>query len=271
MMSQATLDERVRSVAGKVPGVLLLVIGPEGVRARSAVGFADLVTHLPMATDIAIPWFSITKTATATTAVRLAERGLFELDSPVLPLVPTMRSLQPAHWAESITVRHLLQHSAGLANPMPVKWIHRADKRGPDPDAFLEELLAKHAKLRFEPGSRSSYSNVGPLILGAAMARLAGRGFEAVVRDEILGPLDMSSTGFVFGRVCRRPPAITRASVRCDFFCLGGSQANLRVGGWGCGASLWTVLLTAGSSEPPKILLGSCGRTFAEESSMGLA
>ncbi len=198
MMSQASLDERLRTAAGKVPGVSLLVVGPEGVRARAAVGFADLEARTPMATDLGVPWFSMTKIATATTAVRLAERGTFELDSAVLPLVPAMRSLRPARWAERITARHLLQHSGGLANPIPVRWIHPADDPAPDPDTFLDELLAKHSKLRFEPGTRSSYSNVGMLILGAAMARLTKKHFEAVVHDEILGPLHMSSTGFTF-------------------------------------------------------------------------
>jgi D-alanyl-D-alanine carboxypeptidase len=147
MTSQATLDDRLRAAAGKVPGVLLLVVGPEGVRARSAIGFADLAARSPMATDIAIRWFKMTKTATATTAIRLAERGMLDLDSAILPLVPAMRSLQPSRWAERITARGLLQHSGGMANPIPVKWIHAADDPGPNPGTFLDELLAKHSSI----------------------------------------------------------------------------------------------------------------------------
>ena len=150
MISQVSLNDRLRAAAGKVPGVLLIVVGPEGVRARSAIGFADLAARIPMASDIVVPWFSMTKTATATTAIRLAERGILDLDSPVRPLVPAMRSLQRSSWAERITARHLLQHSAGLANPIPVRWIHPAADPGPNPDTFLDELLAKHSKLRFE-------------------------------------------------------------------------------------------------------------------------
>jgi hypothetical protein len=66
---EVSLDERVRAaVGGKVPGVALVVVGAEGVRARSAVGLADLVAQAPMRTDMAIPWFSMTKIATATAA-----------------------------------------------------------------------------------------------------------------------------------------------------------------------------------------------------------
>ena len=120
--------------------------------------------------------------------MRLAEDGALELDQPVFALVPAMRSLRPTAWAERITARHLLQHSAGLANPIPVRWIHPADQAGPDPDAFLEGLLAKHPRLRFEPGVRSSYSNVGALILAAAIAGATGKRFEDTVHNEVLGP-----------------------------------------------------------------------------------
>ena len=198
-MTTTGLDARVRAVMGSaVPGAALVVVGPEGVRARAAVGAADLVASAPMSTDAAMPWFSMTKIATATTAMRLSERGLLDLDAPVLPLVPAVGALRPALFASRITPRHLLQHSAGLANPIPVRWIHPADEPGPDPDAFLKGLLAKHAKLRFEPGARSSYSNLGTLTLGAAIATVTGDRFEVAVRHEVLDRVGMSSTGFEY-------------------------------------------------------------------------
>jgi CubicO group peptidase (beta-lactamase class C family) len=198
-VSQKDLDERVRrAVAGKAPGTVLIVVGPEGVRARSAVGLADLATRQRMTPEAAVPWFSMTKIATATLAVRLAERGTVDLDAPVLPLAPAMRSLRPSEWGERITPRHLLQHAGGLANPIPVRWIHPADQHGPEPAAFLESLLRKHSKLRFEPGTRSSYSNLGTLTLGAALTQAAGAEFRTLLRDEVLRPVGMTSTGFSF-------------------------------------------------------------------------
>src|SRR5262252_5526378 len=71
-----------------------------------------------------------------------------------------LRQLRPLRWAGRITARHLLSHSAGLANPIPVRWVHPTDQPGPDPNVFLRGLLARHGRLRFEPGSRSSYSNL---------------------------------------------------------------------------------------------------------------
>ena len=197
-MEQRDLNDRVRSVAGRVPGVALVIVGREGVRARSAVGFADLPTRTPMATDAVAPWFSMTKIATATTAMRRAERGELDLDAPVHPLVPEMAALRPSAWAERITPRHLLQHTSGLTNPIPVSWIHPADRPGPDPASFLGQQLTKRPKLAFEPGDRSSYSNLGTLALGAAIATGASQRFEDIVRAELLGPLSMTSTDFTY-------------------------------------------------------------------------
>ena len=189
------------AVGDGVPGVALVVVGSEGIRASAAVGVADLSRALPMTTDTAMPWFSMTKIATATAAVRLAHRRVLALDEPVLPMVPAMRLLRPADQASRITARHLLQHAGGLANPIPVSWVHPADAPGPDPDTFLQGLLAKHPKLRFEPGSRSSYSNLGTLILGAAMARASGSRFEDVARKEVLDSVGMTHTDFTFVEV----------------------------------------------------------------------
>jgi CubicO group peptidase (beta-lactamase class C family) len=191
------LSERIRSVVGDdVPGVAVAVVGPDGILETAATGWADLITRRPASVDMVCPWFSMTKIVTATAAMRLAEEGTLDLDAPVAPHVRQVRHLRPASRAAAITARHLLSHSAGLANPIPVSWIHPADQPGPDPDAFLDRLLAKHPKLRFDPGSRSSYSNLGTLTLGAAMANLAGTRFVELIEREVLGPLEMSSTGF---------------------------------------------------------------------------
>ena len=181
-MPDVDLEQAVRHAVGRsVPGIVVFVVGAEGVRRRYVSGLADAALRRPMAIDDVFPWFSMTKIATATTAMRLAQRGVLELDAPVAPLAPAMRLLTPPAWAATITVRHLLQHSAGFPNPIPITWIHPADQAGPDLDSLLERLLAKHRRLRFKPGARSSYSNLGTLTLGSAIARAAGAPFQSVV------------------------------------------------------------------------------------------
>jgi CubicO group peptidase (beta-lactamase class C family) len=197
MPADAIAGERIRALSGEgVPGVAVLVAGPEGVRTAGATGLADVADQVPASPGMVCPWFSMTKIVTATAAVRLAERGVLDLDAPVFGRVPALRQVRPDGWARRITARHLLSHSAGLANPIPVRWVHPADQPAPDPEAFLSGLLARHGKLRFEPGSRASYSNLGPLVLAAALAAAAGQPFTSLVSTEVLGPLAMSGTAF---------------------------------------------------------------------------
>jgi CubicO group peptidase (beta-lactamase class C family) len=195
----ATPSEGLRAVVGdKVPGVAIAIVRPEGIREVASAGFADLAAGVEASTEMVCPWFSMTKIVTATTTMRLVDRHVLDLDQPVLPLVPALRTLQPATLASRITARHLLSHSAGLANPIPVRWIHPAQAPAPDPETFLHGLLAKHRRLRFAPGTRSSYSNLGTLALGSALAAVSGKPFVELVRDEVLGPLAMAQTAFAY-------------------------------------------------------------------------
>jgi len=197
--AETPLEARlISTIDGHVPGIAVAVVDADGVRDTIGLGMADLADGRPASPEMVCPWFSMTKIATATAAMQLAERGVLDLDAPVAPHVPQMRRLRPAPDAARITARHLLSHSAGLANPIPVGWIHPPDQPGPDPGTFLDGLLAKHGKLRFEPGTTSRYSNIGVLIVGEVMANLTGEPFPDVVRRGLLDPLAMRSTDFTY-------------------------------------------------------------------------
>jgi CubicO group peptidase (beta-lactamase class C family) len=172
----ASLAGRLSPLTGRaVPGIAAAIVGPGGLLDVAACGDADLAAGRPASAGMVCPWFSMTKIVTATMAMRLADQGLLDLDRPVAPLVPELAVVEPRRYRERITPRHLLAHSSGIANPVPVRWIHPADQPGPDQAALLQRLLARHRKLRFEPGVRSSYSNLGTLVLGRALSSAAGR------------------------------------------------------------------------------------------------
>lgn len=190
---QAALE---RLAAGKVPGVSAAVVRPEGMELASA-GVADLASGRAATPQTVYLWFSMTKIVTATAVVQLAERGALDLEDPVerfLPGFPKPRSGWP-----QVRVRHLLSHSAGLANPVPVRWVHPAGEPGRDPHRFALELLAKHDRLRHPAGSKAVYSNLGYIALGEVIAAASGRSYEQQVRSEILEPLGMGHTGFGYG------------------------------------------------------------------------
>jgi CubicO group peptidase (beta-lactamase class C family) len=144
-MPDASVTRQLASfTARRVPGISIAIAGHEGLWEATGVGNADLAARLPASADMICPWFSMTKIITASMAMRLTDQGLLDLDQPVLPLVPELAMMQPRPFAECITPRHPMAHSAGLASPIPVRWIHPAHQPGPSLRPDHQRLPAAH-------------------------------------------------------------------------------------------------------------------------------
>ncbi len=178
----------------KVPGISAAVVQNDRVIWSGAAGLADLATGKPATTDTVYLWFSMTKIVTATAVVQLAERGALDLDAPVRDYVPEF----PASTGAPATVRHLLSHSSGLPNPIPVRWISPAASARPEPDTFMASLLERHGKLKTPPGATARYSNLGYIVLGEVVASASGVPYVDYVRGAVLSPLGMTKTDFVY-------------------------------------------------------------------------
>jgi len=140
---------------------------------------------------------SLTKpVATTTMAMILYERGLLELDAPISGTIPEFLT-DPARdpRRRDVTFRMLLAHSSGL--PAYEKLFLKAHTG--------DELLhtAFTTALTADPATRAEYSDIGFIVLGVALERLAGERLDEFCRREIFGPLGMPSTTF-------NPPASLR-------------------------------------------------------------
>jgi serine-type D-Ala-D-Ala carboxypeptidase len=134
--------------------------------------------------------------ATTSMAMILYQRGLLDLDAPVIGVVPEFVG-EDARRGE-ITCRMLLAHSSGL--PAHEKLYLRAQSR--------EELIraAMRVPLKADPGSQAEYSDIGFIVLGLALERVAGEPLDVFCRREVFGPLGMSQTAF-------NPPAAWKSSI----------------------------------------------------------
>jgi CubicO group peptidase (beta-lactamase class C family) len=189
----AFLEEKI--CAEGVPGLSVAVVKGDRVVWARGFGLADLATSTPATSQTGYLWFSMTKIATATAVVRLAEEGRLDLDAPADEYY---RGFKVVSQPTPVSVRHLLGHSSGLADPIPIRWVYPASGPVPDRRAFVERLLAKNRKLRFAPGERASYSNLGYLVLGEVISEVSGMRYEEYERKEILVPLGMKRIGFSY-------------------------------------------------------------------------
>ncbi len=123
-MSENPLESALEvSVGRRVPGLSAALVTEDGVVLSGAAGLADLATPASARPETVYLWFSMTKIVTATVVMQLAERGALDLDVEVASLVP--------EFPRGPTVRHLLSHSSGPANPIPVRWVRPAAARVP--------------------------------------------------------------------------------------------------------------------------------------------
>jgi CubicO group peptidase (beta-lactamase class C family) len=185
------LDGAVAS--GRVPGVSAVVVAGGAVAWSGASGSADARTGTPLVPDTSLLWFSMTKILTATVTMQLVDDGRLTLETLVEDLVP---GVLPERGRRVITVHHLLAHSSGIPNPPPIRWVRPASTPALDPAAFLRARFARVRRLRFEPGTRSRYTNLGYLLLGEVVAAAAAQPFVDVATDRVLAPLRMDSTSF---------------------------------------------------------------------------
>src|SRR5580700_3396279 len=143
---------------------------------------------------------SLTKVvATTTTAMLLYERGLLDLEAPVSAIVPeftTAAAKDPRR--REVTLRMLLAHSSGL--PAHEKFFLKARTR----DELLQATFT--TPLAANPATRAEYSDIGFIILGIALERLADEPLDRFCQREIFAPLAMTNTTF-------NPPLEIRANI----------------------------------------------------------
>ncbi len=133
---------------------------------------------------------SLTKVvATTAMAMILYERELLDLEAPVTAIVPEFADGSGSgDDRQQVTVRLLLAHGSGL--PAYEKLFLRAPTR----EALLQAAFS--TPLASAPGTRAEYSDIGFIVLGIALERLADEPFDVFCQREIFGPLGMTHTTF---------------------------------------------------------------------------
>jgi serine-type D-Ala-D-Ala carboxypeptidase len=142
---------------------------------------------------------SVTKVvATTPMCMLLYERGLIALESPIAQLVPEFVRGHNDQRRQQVTVRMLLAHSSGL--PAYVRLFEQLQGR--------QEIIeaACRVPLVHDPCTRAEYSDIGFIILGEALSRVAGERVDRFCGTEVFAPLEMSRTGFC-------PPANLQAAI----------------------------------------------------------
>ena len=197
--ARADLTEDVEAILAeeKLAGIGWMLIGERGDLSLGAAGLRDNPGLVEFTTDTRFHVGSLTKTLLATGVLRLVTEGLIEIDAPASRYLPGLEFTNP--WSESspVTVRHLLDHTAGLNDAQ--MWQMFSERPAPN-DALIEAFPepGRQLRVRSRPGSRFSYSNMGYALLGMIIESVAGGPYETYLDQNLLAPLGMRDSTFAF-------------------------------------------------------------------------
>jgi CubicO group peptidase (beta-lactamase class C family) len=215
-------DAAARGLDTVFPAAVLLVARYGGVVIHRAYGHLDPETRQrPVQLDSLFDLASLTKLFTATAFMMLVEAGRVTLDTPVPEVLPEFGGVRPISPtqdpltkdvvpadpafagmevdAHQVTFWHLLTHTSGLAawrslylqespegQEVPLPHQVPADRRA----RRIGAICARYG-FAYPPGKRVVYSDLGLILLGEAIARLAGVPLDAYMRQSVLDPLGL--------------------------------------------------------------------------------
>lgn len=190
--------------SGEISGVIT-VFHKNGIEETTCLGYANVEKKRPIAMDQVFQQCSQTKGFCGVSAAILIEEGRLGLEDPVSKYLPEFREL----WIEvpssndvrtlvraknRLTMRMLLTHTGGLPFELPrIRLTGGWSRRMP-----LRSVanMAATLPLKFEPGTKVQYSNIGMDTAAAVIEVVTGMRWEDFLKRRILDPLGMTDTTF---------------------------------------------------------------------------
>ncbi|NNC41009.1 MAG: beta-lactamase family protein [Acidimicrobiia bacterium] len=179
----------------KTPAAGAAVVTRSGALEVDVVGNRQRGSADPATIDDQWHIGSCTKAITAVLYARLVEQGITEWGIPIGNLFPDLGDAIDTGWAEPTVDEVLLCRSGMNANLSRAEMLAAWEDTSPMSE---QRTRAAVSALSSSPRSRGSfrYSNLGYIVAGAAIDRLAGMPFEDALHSEVLDPLGITSVGF---------------------------------------------------------------------------
>ena len=191
----AQADSLIAASIGKLtPGAVFLVSHNGMLVQDTAFGYAQLNDYEghrlgsppPMTTSTMFDLASVTKVMGTTMGVMLlVDQGRVDLDAPVYRYLPDFRGVHK----DSITVRNLLSHSAGLVQWQPT-YYHASNEQ----QAYA---VIRDMPLQWGVGAGRHYSDFSFMLLGYIVEHVSGQHLDVFLDSALYRPLGLDSTTFV--------------------------------------------------------------------------
>ena len=202
----ASLDDALRPFLMRhgLPALAAAVVRGGEVIAAGAVGTRRAGADAPVTIDDRFHIGSDTKAMTSLLAGTLVEQGAIRWDSTVSDVFPELAAgmaVGITGGLRTVTLKQLLSHTGGIQGPGEA-FSRVLAGSGAQGDLNLDELRYRMVRewcgqpLAADPGTTFGYSNMGYVIAGAMLERVAGRMWEELVVERIFDPLGLRTAGF---------------------------------------------------------------------------
>jgi CubicO group peptidase (beta-lactamase class C family) len=187
------MDERIPALMKmyEILGCSIALVNGGEIVWTQAYGYANVESGRALTVDTLMSVQSVTKSVTAWGIMRLAEKGLIDLNAPVSQYLKSWQFPNSGYPTEKITTRQLLSHTAGM--PLgDFNNIYAPDEAMPS----NRNVMTREAVPIREAGAGFTYSNVGYNILEILIEDVTGQSFSEYLRSEVFLPLGMESATF---------------------------------------------------------------------------
>ncbi len=176
-----------------IPGAALGILQHGDIYA-AGFGVTSVENPLPVDADTLFQIGSVSKTFCGTTAMRLVEMDKLDLDAPIRTYLPDLK-LSSEELTAQITLRHLFTHTSGWEGDYFLDY-------GSGDDAGARYVAEMGSLPQYNPpGTLWSYNNAGFNLAGHVIEVVAGKPYEAVVKELVFDPLGMTRSFFFPGDV----------------------------------------------------------------------
>lgn len=159
---------------------------------EKAFGLAEMEHKVPNTAQTIFESGSVAKQFTAAALVLLQQDGKLNLDDDVRKYIPELPD-----YGSKMTIRHLLNHTAGLRDwgtVMSLTGAGRGDRVISQDLAF--DVIIRQKALDFTPGAEYSYSNSGYQLAAIIVERVSGKKFQDFVGERLFKPLGMTNSSW---------------------------------------------------------------------------
>src|SRR6056297_976027 len=180
------------------PGATAAIALPDGTVMSAATGLADVEQGRAMTPETPMLAASIGKSFVAATVLVLESEGHLSRDDLLAAHLGDRPWFDALPNAGTITIDHLLHHTAGLPDHVHLPefqrdWTRLTTGNGDfDPEQLMDLVAGREAL--FEAGEAWAYSDTGYVLLGLVIEEVTGQGWHEAVRARLLAPLELGGT-----------------------------------------------------------------------------